>query len=108
MGRRRPVHCGRRHPDGLSGDKTIVERLFSQAAELNREQWVKLNLMWVVFFIFAGFANIYVAYSFSEAAWVKFKVFGLLALTLVFVVAQAIWMTAAANKNSSASENPEA
>ena len=90
------------------GDKTIVERLFSQAAELNREQWLKLNLMWVVFFIFAGCANIYVAYSFSEAAWVKFKVFGLLALTLVFVVAQAIWMTAAANKNSSASENPEA
>ncbi len=90
------------------GDKTLVERLFAQAAELRREQWVKLNLMWVVFFIFAGCLNIYVALSFSEATWVKFKVFGLLALTLVFVVIQAIWMTSASHKNASAMEHPEA
>jgi intracellular septation protein len=90
------------------GDKTIVERLFAQAAELGRQQWVKLNLMWVVFFIFAGSLNIYVAFSFSEPVWVKFKVFGLLALTFVFVIIQAIWMTAAANKNASVVEKPDA
>lgn len=90
------------------GDKTIVERLFAQAAELKRLQWVKLNLMWVVFFIFAGCLNIYVAYSFSEATWVKFKVFGLLALTLVFVVIQAIWMTKVSTKAASAADDPEA
>lgn len=64
--------------------------------------------MWVVFFIFAGCLNIYVAFSFSEAVWVKFKVFGLLALTFIFVIIQAVWMTAASNKNASAAENPEA
>jgi intracellular septation protein len=90
------------------GDKTIVERLFAQAAELKRGQWVKLNLMWVVFFIFAGCLNIYVAYSFSEATWVKFKVFGLLALTLVFVVIQAIWMTKVSTKAASPADDPEA
>ncbi len=90
------------------GEKTIIERLFAQAAELSRGQWVKLNLMWVVFFIFAGCLNIYVAFSFSEAVWVKFKVFGLLALTFIFVILQAVWMTAASNKNASAAENPEA
>ena len=89
------------------GDKTFVERLFAQAADLKRQQWVKLNLMWVVFFIFAGCLNIYVAYSYSEAAWVKFKVFGLLGLTLVFVIFQAIWMTSASQKNESATEHPE-
>lgn len=90
------------------GEKTVVERLFAQAAELGREQWIRLNLMWVAFFVFAGGLNIYVAYSFSEPVWVKFKVFGLLALTLVFVIIQAIWMTAASNKNDAATEEPEA
>ncbi len=90
------------------GDKTIVERLFAQAADLSREQWVKLNLMWVAFFIFAGGLNIYVAYSFSQQVWVNFKVFGLLALTLIFVIIQAVWMTAASHKDDSAAKNPEA
>jgi len=86
------------------GRKTIVERLFRQAAELGREQWVKLNLMWVAFFIFAGGLNIYVAYSFSQPVWVKFKVFGLLGLTFVFVIIQAIWMTKASNRHDSETE----
>jgi intracellular septation protein len=90
------------------GDKTVVERLFAQAATLHREQWARLNLMWVAFFVFAGGLNIYVAYTFSEPVWVKFKVFGLLALTLVFIIIQAVWMTMATNKNDSAAENPEA
>jgi len=89
------------------GEKTIVERLFAQAAELSRGQWIKLNLMWVAFFIFAGGLNIYVAYSYSEPVWVKFKVFGLLALTFLFVIIQAVWMTAASSKNDSAAEKPE-
>lgn len=89
------------------GKKTIVERLFSQVADLNGAHWVRLNLMWVAFFIFAGGLNLYVAYTFSEPVWVKFKVFGLLALTLVFVIIQAIWMTAVSNKDDSTAEKPE-
>jgi intracellular septation protein len=64
--------------------------------------------LWVVFFIIAGGLNIYVAYSFSEPVWVKFKVFGLLALTLIFVIVQAIWMASASNKNTASAEEPEA
>lgn len=81
------------------GAMTIVERLFGRTIELFRAQWIKLNLMWTVFFIFAGGLNIYVAYSFSEATWVKFKVFGLLGLTIVFIIIQAAWMTIASNNN---------
>jgi intracellular septation protein len=86
------------------GTMTIVERLFGHAIELLQEQWVKLNLMWTVFFIFAGSLNIYVAYSFSEPTWVKFKVFGLLGLTIIFVIIQATWMTTTSNKNRSKSD----
>ena len=89
------------------GTMPIVKRLFGQAAELSREQWVKLNLMWVAFFIFGGGLNIYVAYSFSQPVLVKFKVFGLLVLTFGVVIIQAIWMTKASNRHESQAEKSE-
>ena len=63
--------------------------------------------MWVAFFVFAGGLNIYVAYSFSQPVWVKFKVFGLLGLTFVFVIIQAIWMTKVSNRHESEIEKSE-
>ena len=39
-----------------------------------------------------GIANIYVAYNYSEQVWVNFKVFGLMALTFVFMLAQGVWL----------------
>ena len=43
-----------------------------------------LDWAWLMFFIVVGALNIWVAYSFSEATWVYFKLFGLTSLTLVF------------------------
>ncbi len=79
------------------GDKPLVQRFFGLVEGLHldritRQQWHRLNLAWVLFFVAAGVLNIYVAYSFSEATWVKFKVFGLMALTFVFMVAQTLWI----------------
>ena len=34
-----------------------------------------------------------VAYQFDEATWVNFKLFGLLGLTLVFIILQGIWIS---------------
>ena len=50
--------------------------------------WRKLNLSWIVFFVFMGCINLYVAYGFSVDTWVTFKLFGSTALMLVFVVSQ--------------------
>ena len=56
-------------------------------------------MIWVAFFVLIGGINIYVAYSFSEPTWVKFKLFGMLGLTLVFVIVQTIWLTLAMKQN---------
>ena len=64
-------------------------------------QWKKLNFMWVVFFMFSGAINIYVAYNFTEEFWVKFKLFGLFGITLIFVIIQSIWLNTAIKKNDS-------
>ncbi len=81
------------------GGRTIVQRMLGNAAELAADQWTKLNLIWVAFFIVVGAINLFVAYNFSEEFWVNFKLFGMLGLTLVFVVIQSIWLTRAMRKN---------
>jgi intracellular septation protein len=54
--------------------------------------WTRLNTMWIFFFVVVGALNLYVAFNFSEAAWVNFKLFGLLGLTLVFALVQGLWL----------------
>ena len=89
------------------GEKTFVQRMLGAAAELNRDQWIRLNLMWVAFFIIVGAVNLYVAYNFPEEFWVKFKLFGMLGLTLIFVVIQSLWLTMAMKGNDLVAEDSE-
>jgi intracellular septation protein len=79
------------------GSQPLVRRFLGLTGDLPLDQitpteWNRLNLVWVGFFLIMGILNIYVAYNFSEDFWVKFKVFGLLALTMVFMVAQSFWL----------------
>ncbi len=75
------------------GGKTIIERMLGAQITLPHLIWTRLNLAWVFFFVLSGTANLYVAYHFSEATWVDFKLFGMMGLTLVFVVAQAMYLS---------------
>jgi len=77
--------------------KPLVQKFFEVAGDLPTEQltsrqWRMLNFVWVVFFAILGGLNLFVAYTFSEDTWVKFKVFGLLGITMVFLVIQSIWL----------------
>lgn len=81
------------------GEEPIIKRMLKQAAVLKKNQWNKLNLMWVVFFLFSGTINIYVAYNYPEEFWVKFKLFGLLGITLIFIIIQSIWLNIVIKQN---------
>ena len=83
------------------GRKTLVQFLFESstdhhgkhpAIDLPKTVWGKLNLIWTLYFLMIGFINIYVAYRFSTAIWVDFKVFGMIGLTLLFVLAQTAYL----------------
>lgn len=52
----------------------------------------KLNMAWALFFLFLGFANLYVAYQFNDNVWVNFKLYGITAATLLFSVLQTIFL----------------
>jgi intracellular septation protein len=58
-----------------------------------RNTWSQLNLAWSIFFFLMGALNLYVAFQFSEDAWVNFKLFGTTALLIVFVIAQGFWLS---------------
>ena len=60
----------------------------AQSFDLPKNVWRKLNALWATYFLVVGFVNIYIAYHFSTAAWVNFKVFGVLGLTIVFILLQ--------------------
>lgn len=75
------------------GDKPLVQRMMGHALDIaDKTVWKRLNLAWVVFFIFSGIANLLVAFNFSEDIWVDFKLFGLMGLTFIFVIGQAFYL----------------
>jgi len=75
------------------GNKTLVERMIGGSIDLPKAVWTRLNLSWVAFFVFSGFANLYVAENFDTDTWVNFKMFGMLGLTFIFIIGQGIYMT---------------
>jgi intracellular septation protein len=74
------------------GERPMIQRMLDGNITLERPLWLRLNMIWAVFFLALGALNIYVMHSFSTDTWAKFKVFGVIGLTLVFTVLQGIWL----------------
>ncbi len=77
------------------GKKTLFERMIGLADKsitAPAQVWLRLNLSWVIFFIIAGAANLYVAFHFETDTWVNFRVFGLTALNLIFLLGQLAYL----------------
>jgi intracellular septation protein len=73
---------------GLLTGRPLLKLMFGEAFNLTEEGWRKLTLRWIVFFVVMAVLNEIVWRNFSEAAWVNFKVFGILPLTLIFAMSQ--------------------
>ena len=73
--------------------KNLIRSLLAEKIELPDAAWQKLNLSWIGFFVFMGFANLFVAYNFSTDDWVNFKLFGGTGLMLVFVLVQGLLLS---------------
>ncbi|EPJ87086.1 MULTISPECIES: septation protein A [Pseudomonas] len=73
------------------GDRPLIQRIMGHALTLPQAIWTKLNIAWIIFFLFCGAANLYVAFTYQEF-WVDFKVFGSLGMTLLFLVGQGLFL----------------
>ena len=82
------------------GKRTIIQRMLDSNISLPSPIWPRLNMLWTGFFIIMGVANLYVAFYFAPELtaqertdlWVDFKLFGMMGLTFVFVILQAIYL----------------
>ena len=74
------------------GERPMIQRMLEGNVTLDRPLWIRLNMMWAAFFLALGFINLYVMFNFSTDAWAKFKVFGVIGLTLVFALLQGLWL----------------
>ena len=83
------------------GERPIIQRMMGEQISLPDNVWKTLNLSWVAFFFISGAANLYVAFYYDLGAsddarmdtWVDFKLFGLMGLTIGFVILQAIYLS---------------
>jgi intracellular septation protein len=74
-------------------NKNLMRALMGAQLKLPDAVWNKVNLSWSIFFAAAGALNLYVAYNFATDTWVNFKLFGLLGLMIVFVLAQGLYLS---------------
>jgi intracellular septation protein len=73
--------------------KNLLQTLMGEQLQLPAAVWQRLNFAWIAFFGLMGLANIYVAYTFSTATWVNFKLFGGIGLMLLFTLAQGLYLS---------------
>ena len=72
--------------------KNIIKSMLGQQLELPESVWGPLNLSWAGFFAAVGILNLYIAYHFSTAFWVNFKMFGMLGLFFLFALGQSFYL----------------
>jgi intracellular septation protein len=88
---------------GMVFGRSLLALVLDSVFQLDEEGWRKLTLRWGVFFVVMAVLNEVVWRSVSTDAWVAFKTFGFLPLTVVFALAQTplIMRHNAAEKRSS-------
>ena len=73
--------------------RNFIRLLMQEQVKLPDAIWSRLTLAWATFFLVMGGVNLLVAHQFSESTWVNFKLFGTLAATLVFALAQGLYIS---------------
>jgi intracellular septation protein len=70
----------------------LMENMLQGKGVVPDPVWKKLNLIWGFFFIILGGINLYVAYYYSNDAWVNFKFYGITTALMGLSVFQAIYL----------------
>lgn len=76
--------------------KTLMQRMMENVLEdkvaVPLRAWQRLNIVWAAFFIILGTINLYIAYNFSNDAWVNFKFYGITGSLFVLSIFQAVYL----------------
>jgi intracellular septation protein len=73
---------------GLRFNRLFIKYVFAQAFDLTEAGWRKLTWRWGIFFLLLALLNEVIWRNVSTAAWVSFKVWGVVPLIFLFTLAQ--------------------
>jgi intracellular septation protein len=65
------------------GQRNLMERTLGSQIQLPHRIWTRLNLLWVAHFSVVGALNLVVAYGYSEATWVSYKMYSAILFTVL-------------------------
>ena len=68
------------------GSQNLLERLMGSQLQVPPRIWRRICWVWVLHFSVVGAMNLFVAYRFSEATWVAYKLWSGFAFTLFIMV----------------------
>jgi intracellular septation protein len=77
---------------GLYFKKPLIKNLMSSSLNLNEPAWHKLTFRWAIYFLFLAICNEFVYRNFSDAVWVNFKLFGIMGLSILFILSQVMFI----------------
>ncbi|MEH6550837.1 MAG: inner membrane-spanning protein YciB [Pseudomonadales bacterium] len=69
------------------GKKSLMERTLGSQIQVESHIWNRVSWLWIANFSIVGTLNLYVAYNFSESAWVSYKLYSSIGFTLVLSIA---------------------
>jgi len=76
----------------LFGQKSMLSRLLGGQLPLPEAVWRTLSWYWAGAFTLSAVLNLVVAYNFSEAFWVSYKLFGGIGLTVLYTALMLIYL----------------
>jgi intracellular septation protein len=68
--------------------KNFIQQMMTKMFDAPTSIWNKLNWAWAIFLVLLGFLNLYVAFNYTENAWVNFKLFGVTSIMFIFIIGQ--------------------
>jgi intracellular septation protein len=77
--------------------RRLLEAAFPEPLAVSARAWLTINFLWAAWFAAFAVLNLYVAKNFAVDLWVKFKVFGFPAATMLFMLPQVFWLASKAS-----------
>lgn len=66
----------------------LVKKIFHQTFELSPQGWIRLNMAWVIFYLFLALLNAFFALYLQVSYWVDIKVYVGIGLNILFFIGQ--------------------
>ncbi|WP_102829938.1 septation protein A [Bartonella bovis] len=73
---------------GLLFKKPLLRYVFDSTLKMDDMGWQKLTYRWAFFFVFLAVLNEIIWRNFSDNFWASFKVFGVMSITVIFMLSQ--------------------